>query len=310
MKKKKINIINIKQTNHQNRLMPSKKKDYSNDSDSKSLSMPVSESGSDTAAEKKLLLRLREMEELNTGLELLVEQRTSKLVEIVSTNAKFLSIIAHDLRNPFSSILGILELLKMSLKELDKNEIEKYIEIVYNSANNTLTLLDNLLVWAVSQNKEKNFRPIKINLYELLREEIENLKTLASQKQITLRHSVKPDLNVTVDIQMVKTILRNLINNAIKYTNVNGEIIIDANEVNQYIEIAIKDNGIGISAEDQRKLFKIDAFHSTPGTHDERGTGLGLLLCKEFVELHGGNIRIESEAGKGSIFAFTLPHYI
>jgi len=310
LKKKKINIINIKQTNHQNRLMPSKKKDYSNDSDSKSLSMPVSESGSDTAVEKKLLLRLREMEELNTGLELLVEQRTSKLVEIVSTNAKFLSIIAHDLRSPFSSILGILELLKMSLKELDKNEIEKYIEIVYNSANNTLTLLDNLLVWALSQNKEKNFKPIKINLYELLREEIENLKTLASQKQITLRHSVKPDLNVTVDIQMVKTILRNLINNAIKYTNVNGEIIIDANEVNQYIEIAIKDNGIGISAEDQRKLFKIDAFHSTPGTHDEKGTGLGLLLCKEFVELHGGNIRIESEAGKGSRFAFTLPHYI
>ena len=290
--------------------MPSKKKDYSNDSDSKSLSMPVSESGSDTAAEKKLLLRLREMEELNTGLELLVEQRTSKLVEIVSTNAKFLSIIAHDLRNPFSSILGILELLKMSLKELDKNEIEKYIEIVYNSANNTLTLLDNLLVWALSQNKEKNFKPIKINLYELLREEIENLKTLASQKQITLRHSVKPDLNVTADIQMVKTILRNLINNAIKYTNVNGEIIIDANEVNQYVEIAIKDNGIGISAENQRKLFKIDAFHSTPGTHDEKGTGLGLLLCKEFVELHGGNIRIESEAGKGSRFAFTLPHYI
>jgi len=310
LKKKKINIINIKQTNHQNRLMPSKKKDYSNDSDSKSLSMPVSESGSDTAVEKKLLLRLREMEELNTGLELLVEQRTSKLVEIVSTNAKFLSIIAHDLRSPFSSILGILELLKMSLKELDKNEIEKYIEIVYNSANNTLTLLDNLLVWALSQNKEKNFKPIKINLYELLREEIENLKTLASQKQITLRHSVKPDLNVTADIQMVKTILRNLINNAIKYTNVNGEIIIDANEVNQYIEIAIKDNGIGISAEDQRKLFKIDAFHSTPGTHDEKGTGLGLLLCKEFVELHGGNIRIESEAGKGSRFAFTLPHYI
>ena len=310
MKKKKINIINIKQTNHQNRLMPSKKKDYSNDSDSKSLSMPVSESGSDTAVEKKLLLRLREMEELNTGLELLVEQRTSKLVEIVSTNAKFLSIIAHDLRSPFSSILGILELLKMSLKELDKNEIEKYIEIVYNSANNTLTLLDNLLVWALSQNKEKNFKPIKINLYELLREEIENLKTLASQKQITLRHSAKPDLNVTADIQMVKTILRNLINNAIKYTNVNGEIIIDANEVNQYIEIAIKDNGIGISAEDQRKLFKIDAFHSTPGTHDEKGTGLGLLLCKEFVELHGGNIRIESEAGKGSRFAFTLPHYI
>jgi signal transduction histidine kinase len=290
--------------------MPSKKKDYSNDSDSKSLSMPVSESGSDMAAEKKLLLRLREMEELNTGLELLVEQRTSKLVEIVSTNAKFLSIIAHDLRSPFSSILGILELLKMSLKELDKNEIEKYIEIIYNSANNTLTLLDNLLVWALSQNKEKNFKPIKINLYELLREEIESLKTLASQKQITLSHLVKPDVNVTADLQMVKTILRNLISNAIKYTNVNGEIVINACELKKYVEVTVNDNGVGISDENMRKLFKIDAFHSTPGTQDEKGIGLGLLLCKEFVELHGGNIRIESEAGKGSKFAFTLPHYI
>jgi signal transduction histidine kinase len=200
--------------------------------------------------------------------------------------------------------------LKMSLKEFNKNEIEEYVNIVYNSANNTLTLLDNLLVWAVSQNKEKNFRPIKINLYKLLREEIESLKPVASQKQITLIQSVKPDLNVSADIQMVKTILRNLISNAIKYTNINGEIIIDANEVKQYVEVAIKDNGVGISPEQQRKLFKIDSFHSTPGTHDERGTGLGLLLCKEFVELHGGNIRIESEAGKGSRFAFTLPHYI
>lgn len=310
MKKKKINIMDNKQIDHQNRLMPTKRKDFSKNGGSESLSLQVSESGYGSADEKKLLLRLREMEELNTSLELLVEQRTSKLIEIVSTNAKFLSIIAHDLRSPFSSILGILELLKMSLKEFNKNQIEEYVDIVYNSANNTLTLLDNLLVWAVSQNKEKNFKPIKINLYELLIEEIENIKTLASQKQITLRQSVKPDLNVTADIQMVKTILRNLISNAIKYTNVNGEIIIDASEVKQYVEVAIKDNGIGISPEDQRKLFKIDAFHSTPGTHEERGTGLGLLLCKEFVELHGGNIRIDSEAGKGSRFSFTLPHYI
>jgi signal transduction histidine kinase len=302
--------MNIKQTDHQNRLMPLKKKDYSNKDGSKSPGMPASEFGSVSATEKKLLIRLQEMEEVNTNLELLVEQRTNKLVEIVSTNAKFLSIIAHDLRSPFSSIIGILELLKISLKEFNKNEIEEYVEIVYNSANNTLTLLDNLLEWAVSQNKEKNFRPVKINLCELLREEIENLKTLASQKQIKLRHLVRPDLNVTADIQMVKTILRNLISNAIKYTNVNGEIIINANEVKQYVEIAIKDNGVGISTENQRKLFKIDAFHSTPGTHDEKGSGLGLLLCKEFVELHGGNIRIESEAGKGSRFSFTLPHYI
>jgi signal transduction histidine kinase len=310
LKKKINNITNIKQINPQDRLMSSKKKDFCHKGGSKSSNLPFCEFGSDSVSEKELLLRLQEMEELNTSLELLVEQRTGKLVEIVSTNAKFLSIIAHDLRSPFSSIIGILELLKMSLQEFNKNEVEEYVNIVYNSANNTLTLLDNLLIWAVSQNKEKNFKPVKINLCELLREEIENLKPLASQKQITMRQSVKPDLNVTADLQMVKTILRNLISNAIKYTNVNGEIIIDANEVKQYVEVAIKDNGVGISPDEQRKLFKIDAFHSTPGTNDERGTGLGLLLCKEFVELHGGNIRIESEAGKGSRFAFTLPHYI
>jgi signal transduction histidine kinase len=117
-------------------------------------------------------------------------------------------------------------------------------------------------------------------------------------------------MNVAADLQMVKTILRNLISNAIKYTNINGEIIINACELKKYVEVTVKDNGVGISVENQRKLFQIDSFHSTPGTKDEKGTGLGLLLCKEFVELHGGNIRIESEPGKGSRFAFTLPHYI
>jgi signal transduction histidine kinase len=270
----------------------------------------VNNSAGIKTTDKILKLRIRELEELNTSLELLVEKRTTKLIEIVSTNGKFLSIIAHDLRSPFSSIIGILELLKMSLKEFDKDQIEEYVNILYNSANNTLILLDNLLVWAVSQSKERNFNPIKINLYDLLREEIENLKTAASQKQIAISQSIKPDLNVSADLQMVKTIVRNLIVNAIKYTNANGEIIIDASEFKKYVEISVKDNGIGISPENQRKLFKIDSFHSTPGTFDEKGTGLGLLLCKEFVELHGGNINISSEQGKGSRFSFTLPHYI
>ncbi|HEX7493396.1 MAG TPA: HAMP domain-containing sensor histidine kinase [Bacteroidales bacterium] len=302
--------MNTKQLDHPNRLIPLKKMVYSKDESSISPVKSSAASNSGSFSEKKLLLQLREMEELNASLELLVEQRTNKLVEIVSTNGKFLSIIAHDLRSPFSSIMGILELLKLSLKEFNKDEIEEYVDIVYNSANNTLSLLDNLLVWAVSQNKEKNFKPVKINLYDLLREEIENLKTPASQKQITLKHLINPDLNVSADLQMVKTILRNLISNAIKFTNIKGEIIVNATELKQYVEVEVKDNGIGISAENQKKLFQIDTFHSTPGTHDERGTGLGLLLCKEFVELHGGNILIESEAGKGSRFAFTLPHYL
>jgi two-component system, sensor histidine kinase and response regulator len=265
---------------------------------------------SNTTSEKIIRARLHESEELNASLEILLEQRTSKLLEIVTTNGKFLSIIAHDLRSPFSSILGILELLKLSLKEFNKDEIEEYVNIVYNSANNTLILLDNLLEWAVSQNIEKTFKPVKINLCELLREEIENLKTIAEQKQIMLSHTIEPGLNATADLQMVKTILRNLINNAIKYTNTDGKIVVTALENKQFVEISVNDTGIGISPEDRKKLFKIEAFHSTPGTNNEQGKGLGLMLCKEFVELHGGDIKIESEPGKGSSFAFTLPHYI
>jgi signal transduction histidine kinase len=300
----------IHQIESSNRLLPTKKRVFNNDDSSKSIEKTYINSKSGSFSEKQLLARLRELEDINTGLELVVEQRTGKLIEIVSTNGKFLAIIAHDLRSPFSSIIGILELLKMSLKEFDKAEVEEYVDIVYKSANNTLVLLDNLLVWAVSQNKEKNFKPVKINLYELLREEIENLRTLAEQKQITINQSIGSEVNVTADLQMVKTILRNLISNAIKYSNSNGEISIDAQEDNQFVEVAIEDNGTGISSEIRKKLFKIDTLQSTPGTNNEQGTGLGLLLCKEFVELHGGSIRVESEAGKGSRFSFTLPHYI
>ena len=260
--------------------------------------------------EKNLIMQIHELKQINASLELKVELRNSKLLEIISTNGKFLSIIAHDLRSPFSSIIGILELLKLSLKEFNKDEIEEYINLVYNSANNTLGLLDNLLQWAIAQNIEKTFKPVKINLYELLIDEIESLKTLAQQKQISMIEAIEPELNVSADLQMVKTILRNLICNAIKYTNRYGKIIISASGNKQFVEIAIKDNGIGISAEDKIKMFKVEELHSTPGTHNEKGTGLGLLLCKEFVELHGGTLLLESKAGNGSRFAFTLPQYI
>jgi len=144
----------------------------------------------------------------------------------------------------------------------------------------------------------------------LLKDEIESINTSARQKQITLNHSIAPNLNIAADIQMVRTILRNLISNAIKYTNTGGKITISASERKQYVEIAVKDNGIGISFEALRNLFKIDGFHSKAGTNNEKGTGLGLLLCKEFIEMHGGDIRVESAQGRGSKFIFTLPHYI
>lgn len=253
---------------------------------------------------------LLRMKEINTHLEQLVEFQKKKLAELAVTNNKFVSIIAHDLRGPFSSILGVLELLRDSLKKFDADEIDKFISIASDSANRTLTLLNNLLTWTISQNKKKSFDPAKVVLFELVTYEIEGIRAQATQKQIAVCHSIEPGLNVTADFQMVKTILRNLISNAVKYTNAGGTIMISAQEAAQFVEISVKDNGIGMSAKTRHHLFRMDEFQSLAGTDNEKGTGLGLLLCKEFVELHGGNIQVESTPGKGSKFTFTLPHYI
>jgi len=192
-------------------------------------------------------LKMQELEERNTNLENLVEKKTKELTDYITTNNKFISILAHDLRGPFCSILGVLGLLKDSLDQYNEAETEKFVTIATDSANRTLNLLDNLLIWTISQNKENNFSPVKINLFEVIKFEIEFAKTSASQKQITLIHSIEPELFVTGDLQMVKTVLRNLIGNGIKYTNIGGEVIISARETELLVEISVKDNGIGIS---------------------------------------------------------------
>jgi signal transduction histidine kinase len=139
--------------------------------------------------------------------------------------------------------------------------------------------------------------------------EIESFSTSATQKLITLNHSIKPNLFATADLQMVKTILRNLINNAIKYSYIGGEIIISALKKDKFVEIDVKDNGVAVSQIAQRDLFQQSELHSTKGAKNEYGTGLGQMICQEFVEMHGGIIRIKSESGKGSKIRFTLPHY-
>jgi two-component system, sensor histidine kinase and response regulator len=260
-------------------------------------------------SEKHIRVRLRELEERNAHLENLVEQRTRKLIEVVATNTKFISIIAHDLRSPFNAIIGVLDTLKASLVDFSLNDIQTLVNIASDSANRTLGLLDNLLAWTLSQNKEKNFNPVKINLPMLIKEEVASFSISSRYKQIRLHHFIRPNLNILGDLQMVKTILRNLICNAIKFTNPGGEIAITAFAGNSFVEVAVKDNGIGISAEVQEELFKISSHHTTTGTCDEQGTGLGLILCKEFVEIHGGKIWVESEPGNGSTFRFTLPHF-
>jgi len=258
-------------------------------------------------SENHLMLRLQEMEKYNVSLEKLVEQRTKKLAEVAKTNAKFISIIAHDLRSPFNTIIYALKLLNMKLEALNIDDIENYIKLASNSAINTLNLLDNLLIWTITQSEEKSFKPVTINLKKLVIDEIDNINNTALQKHIKLTHAIPPNLNVTADIQMTKSIFRNLVNNAIKFTGRGGTISVSASDGNRFVEIVVSDTGIGISQAAQKKLFKTETFHSTTGTDNEKGTGLGLKICKEFVEKNGGKILIESTPGKGSNFRFTLP---
>jgi len=261
-------------------------------------------------SETNVDMRLKEMEKINLQLENRVEQDTIKLNEVILRNSKFLNIIAHDLRNPFNSIIGILDILGDNIEDYTKEEIEKLIHVASSSAVNTYNLLENLLAWSVSQNKEKNFNPVKIDLHELIVSELEAFSPTALLKNISFENTTDAGLFVTADIQMVNTIFRNLISNALKYSNEGGCITIKATERKQFVEIEVNDNGIGMSNYRQRKLFKMEEFQSTLGTKNEPGTGMGLLFCKEFVELHGGRIWVESEINEGSSFKFTLPHYI
>jgi PAS domain S-box-containing protein len=239
--------------------------------------------------------------------ELLLLERERQLRELNSTKDKLFSIIAHDLRSPFNSILGLSELLIENTKNFEVSESEKYLEIINSSAKNTLILLDNLLDWAKSQTEKNIFKPEKTSLPAIINEMLEVSKSVVKIKNIALIISQIDDIKVYADINMLKTILRNLISNAIKYTHPNGVITISAVQNQNNIEITVSDNGVGMSEETRNKLFEIGSNITTAGTANEKGSGLGLILCREFIEIHGGEIWVNSELGKGSSFTFSLP---
>jgi signal transduction histidine kinase len=292
--------------------MQNKKRSCINRSNGTELSLKSSHLYIDKADDTNLsapemIQRIKELEEINAQLEQIANDRSKKLTEVIETNAKFLSIIAHDLRSPFSSIISVLELLKDSYYDHNLEDVKKYIRMATNSANGTLSLLENLLAWTLAENKMTSFNPVKLNVKNLIDEEFENFISAATHKLISLNHSISENLHVSADIDMFKTILRNLISNAIKYSFIGGEVTINATELKQFVEISVEDTGIGITQKDRKELFRRNEIHTTRGTNNESGTGLGLILCKEFVEKHGGTIRIESEPGKGSRILFTLP---
>ena len=253
------------------------------------------------------LSRVRSLKKQKLLLEKLVAIKTSELHELNVSKDKFFSIIAHDLKNPFQTIIGFSEMLKEEMKSDDNATGENYAGLINTSAVQTMRLLENLLEWANSQRGKISFNPVPINLYELFNEEFIMLNEMAMGKNIELKNSFDDNLTITADKNMIKTILRNLISNAIKFTHKNGKVEVNGTIINKHVEIAVADKGIGMTNETIAKLFRLDANLSTRGTENEKGTGLGLFLCKEFVEKHGGKIWVESESGIGSTFKFILP---
>lgn len=242
---------------------------------------------------------------VKTHLSLMRQQQ--ELRELNATKDKFFSIIAHDLKSPFNHMLGLTEIIVNLSLEIEHQEIREMAKLIHKSAKQGKDLLDNLLEWSRSQIGAHNFKPKNISLHKTVDESILFVEQIAKQKQISLLNKVKPGIIARADINMFNTVLRNLLNNAIKFTKPGGHVKIQAKELKKHVEVTVEDDGIGISKSSLPKLFKIEENPSTLGTGSEKGTGLGLILCREFVERHGGDIRVESERGTGSKFIFTLP---
>jgi len=235
-------------------------------------------------------------EEIYTQKELLLNLNISK--------DKLFSIISHDLRAPINSLQGALEILQEGL--LSEDEIKEVAKSLLKKVQNTSTFLNNLLYWAKSQMGGIIVHPEKINIKTLAENSIQLLVTLSDEKNITIKNNIQKDIFALIDENMIELVVRNLLENAIKFTPKNGEILIDATEDESIILISITDSGSGVKEEDLPKLFDSQTHFSTYGTANEKGTGLGLTLCKDFIDKNGGSIWVESKLGKGSKFCFTL----
>jgi two-component system, sensor histidine kinase and response regulator len=241
---------------------------------------------------------------VNTHIQL--SEQKMKLKELNNTKDKFFSIIAHDLKNPLGSLVGLCQQLFNNM-DIKNNELGEYFSVICESIQMTYNLMENLLEWSKVQIGKSSFEPEEIQLAKTVKRIIPFFDSQRKDKKLTIEVDIDNELVVLADENMLKTILRNLISNAIKFTLRGGMISIGANKVNKYVEIYVKDNGIGISEKEMPKLFRLDTHVSTPGTENEKGTGLGLILCREFVEKNDGTIHAESEEGAGTTFYFTLP---
>ena len=256
--------------------------------------------------EKVIQCNIRDITERKRVDKALKENET-RLKELNATKDKFFSILAHDLRGPFNSIMGFSDLLVERTSEKDYAEVEKYAGIIQESSRRAMELITNLLDWSRSKIGRMEFSPENFDMAALIKSVSQLLSNSAQQKSITIYMEVPKIVSVFADKAMIGTIVRNLISNAIKFTHPDGEIVISVQLEQDQLIVMVADNGVGMKKGAIDKFFAIEENHSTPGTKGEKGTGLGLILCKEFIKKHGGEIRVESEVGKGSKFYFNIP---
>jgi len=236
-----------------------------------------------------------------------LEQKNDQLKNLNSTKDKLFSIISHDLRSPFNAILGFHSLLIRYYDDYSDTERQKMIRQVHSASNKVFELVENLLNWARIQTDSIHPCPVPFDVKEIILKKLDLHRDIAEAKGITMKHQLPDKLIAFADINLLKTTLRNLINNAIKFSQKGGSILVKASRNNQFIEISVTDSGLGMTQELIDTLFNLETTRTQHGTDGERGSGLGLVLCKEFVEKNKGILTVESQEGIGSTFSFTVP---
>ena len=236
-----------------------------------------------------------------------LRQVSKELEKLNLDKDKFFSIISHDLRTPLIGLLGFSEMLKNDAETYPREKIKKFAENIHASAKRLHNLLENMLRWGRIQTGKVKYQPMMINLRSIADENVKLFEGNAMQKGIRIFSTIEENVMSYGDKDMVDSTIRNLVSNAIKFTKQGGEVKLSAKNKEGKIEVAVSDTGVGMTQEAVGQLFRVDVPHTTRGTNDESGTGLGLMICKELIEKNGGNIWVESEVNQGSTFRFTIP---
>jgi signal transduction histidine kinase len=236
-----------------------------------------------------------------------IQRQRKELIELNATKDKFFSIISHDLRSPFNSIIGLTDILSNELSTLNQDEIVNIAQTIHKSTKDTYFLIDNLLEWSKSQTNRLVTKPIKFNIINNIMDVITLLEGQALMKSIVFKQELPSEIQVYADQRMIETTIRNLVSNAIKFTKPEGEVKISIEDKNESIQVNIEDNGVGMTEEQLSLLFKVNTGFKSKGTMNETGTGLGLLLCKDFIERNNGSISVTSKVNQGSKFSILIP---